>query len=400
MKTIKSLFISFIPLVFSFNLQAQTQSQLFSQGPDGASFWDAIPLSVPDDAQRGDIYWLQERNDAPTNSKAWNVIYVSEGADGELEYVSGEIYVPRLPSQTERKIMIWATGTTGTQDSCAPSRNELYGLDGASRVPGIETFLARGYVVVMSDYQGSGTPGPTAYLQGAQQAMASFDIARAARSLPEAMAGTDVGIYGFSQGGQTVIWAAHIVDEYAPEFNLVGAVPLAPASRHLDLSFYDLDIPVNSGYFIMRMAGLQVGHPELRLSDILTEAGLEQLTAQSWGCYEIFESAAQMTEPYARPEALQQGSAWRDWLEENDEFLPIDSSIPFLMIQGDEDVDVPVELTRDVLNDLCEQGSEVSYIEMPGADHFGVFFPGGELAPDWFDARFAGMPMQDNFCSQ
>jgi len=387
--------VVFFSAIFSVSIQAQE----IPQGPLGASFWDAIPLSVPAGAQRGDIYWLQERNDAPSNAQAWNVIYVSEGADGELEYVSGEIYVPLLPSRAERKLMIWATGTTGTQDSCAPSRNELYGMADGPRVPGIETFLARGYVIVMSDYQGSGTPGPTAYLQGAQQAMASFDIARAARNLPAAMAGTDIGIYGFSQGGQTALWAAHIVDEYAPEFNLVGAAPLAPASRHLDLSFYDLDIPVNSGYFIMRMAGLQVGHPELKLSDILTDAGLEQLTVQSWGCYEIFESAAQLTEAYAKPEALEVGTAWRAWLEENDEFLPIDSSIPFLMIQGDVDVDVPVELTRDVLTDLCEQGSQVNYIEMAGADHFGVFYPGGALAPDWFDARFAGLPMQENSCS-
>ncbi|PCJ39303.1 MAG: lipase [SAR86 cluster bacterium] len=394
MRTLSLIFICC--LFFSVQLQAQS----ISQGPEGASFWDELPRSVPEGAVRGDIYWLHERDDAPSNARGWNVIYVSEGASGELEYVSGEIYVPRFPTRSERKIMIWATGTTGTQDSCAPSRNELYGLDGSSRAPSIEAFLSRGYVVVMSDYQGSGTPGATAYLQGAQQAMASFDIARAARNLPNAMAGTDVGIYGFSQGGQTVLWAAHIVEEYAPEFNLVGAVPLAPASRHLDLSFYDLNIPVNSGYFIMRMAGLQVGHSELRLSDILTDVGLEMLTAQSWGCYEIFAAAAQLSEAYAKPEALELGTAWRAWLEENDDFLPISTSIPFLMIQGVEDVDVPVELTREVLDDLCEQGSEVNYIEMAGADHFGVFYPGGALAPDWFDARFAGIAVQNNSCSQ
>ncbi len=394
MKKILSVFI--FSVIFSMQLQAQS----ISEGPSGASFWDIVPRDLPADAKRGDIYWVQERTDAPANAKAWNVIYVSEGASGDLEYVSGEIYVPIMPSQTERKILIWATGTTGTQDSCAPSRNELFRSGGATRVPSIEEFLSRGYVVVMSDYQGSGTPGATAYLQGAQQAMASFDIARAARNLPAAMAGTDVGIYGFSQGGQTALWAAHIVDEYAPEFNLVGAVPLAPASRHLELSFYDLGIPVNNGYFIMRMAGLQVGHPELKLRDILTDAGLEMLTAQTWGCYEIFGAAAQLEEPYAKPEVLESGTAWRAWLEENDEFLPISPSIPFLMVQGDEDVDVPAWLTREVLDDLCEQGSEVNYVEMAGADHFGVFYPGGEMALDWFDARFAGQAMQNNSCAQ
>ncbi len=395
MKTISLILI--LSLFFSVQLQAQT----FAEGPRGSAFWDIVPTTLPDDAQRGDIYWLHERNDAPANARGWNVIYVSEGANGDLEYVSGEIYVPVMPTQSERKLLIWATGTTGTQDSCAPSRNDLFSVaDQSSRVPSIDEFLARGYVVVMSDYQGSGTPGATAYLQGAQQAMASFDIARAARNLPAAMAGTDVGIYGFSQGGQTALWAAHIVDEYAPEFNLVGAVPLAPASRHLELSFYDLDIPVNSGYFIMRMGGLQVGHPELKLRDILTDVGLEMLTAQTWGCYEVFGAAAQLDEPYAKPEALEPGTAWRAWLEENDEFLPMSPAIPFLMIQGDEDLDVPAWLTREVLDDLCDQGSEVQYIEMAGADHFGVFYPGGALATDWLDARFAGQAMEINSCTQ
>ena len=386
-----------LALTLVFVHQAQAQSVL--EGPTGSAFWDGIPRSVPDGMERGDIYWLHEREDTPPSARGWNVIYVSEGAGGELAFVSGKIYVPRRPAQAERNIMIWATGTTGTQDSCAPSRNELFQLDGSgSRVPGIEVLLARGYVVVMSDYQGSGTPGPTAYLQGELQAKASFDIARAARKLVSANAGTDVGIYGFSQGGQTALWAAHIVAEYAPEFNLLGAVPLAPASRHLDLSFYDLGIPVNNGYFIMRMAGLQVGHPELRLSDILNETGLSMLTAQSWGCYEIFAAAAQLTEAYAKPEALEPGTAWRAWLEENDEFLPIDNSIPFLIIQGIEDVDVPVELTREVVDDLCEQNSPVNYIEMAGADHFGVFYPGGAMVADWFDDRIAGRRLQNNVC--
>ena len=391
------IIVSMIILVFVFVGQAQAQA--IAEGPSGSAFWDSLPRSVPDAMQRGDIYWMHERSDAPPSARGWNVIYVSEGANGEREFVSGEIYVPRRPALTERKMMIWATGTTGTQDSCAPSRNELFRLDGrSSRVPSIEVLLARGYVVVMSDYQGSGTPGPTAYLQGELQDKASFDIARAARSLPAARAGVDVGIYGFSQGGQTALWAAHIVEDYAPEFNLVGAVPLAPASRHVDLSFYDLGIPVNNGYFIMRMAGLQVGHPELRLSDILTETGLSMLTAQSWGCYEIFEAAAQLTEPYAKPEALESGTAWRAWLEENDEFLPIDENIPFLIVQGVEDVDVPVELSREVVDDLCEQNSQVQYIEMAGADHFGVFYPGGALVADWFDERFAGRAVQNNVC--
>jgi pimeloyl-ACP methyl ester carboxylesterase len=158
------------------------------------------------------------------------------------------------------------------------------------------------------------------------------------------------------------------------------------------LSFYDLDIPENSGYFISRMAGLQVGYPELSLRDILTEAGLELLTAQSWGCYEIFGAGAALAEPYAKPEALEPGTQWRQRLEENDEFLPISDDIPVFMIQGDEDIDVPVELTREVNADLCAQGSKLEYLELAGVDHMEAFAPSAALVPNWFDDRFRGQP--------
>lgn len=369
-----------------------------AQGPATTGFWDSIPRVVADGSERGDIYWMRERTDAPPGARGWNVIYVSEGASGGLQYVSGEIYAPRAPSQTERPMVIWATGTYGFQDSCAPSRTGLYRVSNTrfSRVPGIDRLLMSGYVVVMSDYQGGGTPGATEYLQGEPQGMASLDIARAARNLPYANAGTDIGVYGFSQGGQTALWTAHIADDYAPEFRIVGIAPIAPASRHLYLSFYDLDIPENSGYFISRMAGLQVGHPELQLRDILTEAGLELLTAQSWGCYEIFGAGIALTEPYAKPEALERGTPWRQRLEENDEFLPIPEEIPVLMIQGDEDIDVPVELTREVNADLCEQGNQLEYIELPGVDHIDAVFPSADLVPGWFADRFGGVPAMND----
>ncbi len=378
---------------------AQAPSDL-REGPDSTAFWDSIPGIVAEGSQPGDIFWMRERADAPPNGRGWNVIYVSEGASGGLQYVSGEIYVPRAPARSERPMIIWATGTAGFQDSCAPSRNGLYRLDGRpARIPGIERLLAQGYVVVASDYQGSGTPGPTEYLQGAPQAMASFDVARAARNFAYAGAGTDIGIYGFSQGGQTSLWAAHVAEEYAPEFRIVGIAPIAPASRHLYLSFYDLDIPANSGYFISRMAGLQIGHPELSLRDILTEAGLELLTAQSWGCYEIFGAGAALAEPYAKPEALEPGTPWRERLEENDEFLPIPVEIPVFMIQGDLDIDVPVELTREVNADLCELGVQLEYLELAGVAHLDAVAPAAAVVPDWFADRFSGAPA-GNDCAE
>lgn len=372
-----------------------------TEGPVGNAFWDAVPTSVSDGLSQGDIYWVRERDDAPPGGRGWNVIYVTEGVTGQLRYVSGEIYIPRTESETPRRLLVWASGTVGFEDSCAPSRGNLYGIGQSTpRIPGLAELLARGYVVAATDYEGLGTPGGMPFANGRAQAQSAWDAARAAIRFARAGTGTEIGMYGFSLGGQTVLWAAHIANQYAPELELLGIAPAAPASRHVELSLYDLGIPQNAGYFVARMAGLAVGKPDLRLRDILTEAGLELLASQAWGCFDIFGEAAGLDEPYAKPEALEPGTPWRTWLEANDQFLPIATAIPILLIQGDVDIDVPVELTRDVRSDLCERGLSVEYVELADVGHFGAVGPMAALLPDWFDSRFGEEAASDNCVSR
>src|SRR5438477_4607026 len=129
------------------------------------------------------------------------------------------------------------------------------------------------------------------------------------------------------------------------------------------------------------MAGVAAEHAEVKLADILTPAGLAGLDAQTWGCYELFGRAASMTEPYARREALQPGTAWRKRLEENDAFLPLPTSLPILLLQGDQDVDVPVVQTRQLRQDFCAQKAQVEYREFPGVNHMQLRPKGGALVP-------------------
>jgi pimeloyl-ACP methyl ester carboxylesterase len=364
------------------------------EGPEGHAFWQ-VPAAAAAAARRGDILWTRERTDAPRGSRGWNVIYVSESARGGLVYVSGEIYVPAQAAPDQRPLVVWNHGTAGSQDACAPSRTNVY-VNGQTRVPALEALLARGFVVAMSDYQGLGTPGGAEYLDGPAQGKAALDAARAARNFAPARAGARVGMYGFSQGGQTSLWAAHLAAAYAPELQIVGIVPVAPAARHLDLSFYDLGIPANAGYFISRMAGLAVGHPEVQLRDILTPAGLEMLDANAWGCFEIFGRAAAMTEPYARREALEPGTAWRTLLEANDRFLPLPAAMPILLFQGDRDSDVPVQQIRELRRDICAQKGQLEYREASGVNHMDMNTQAAPFMADWFEERFRGAPAPRN----
>jgi pimeloyl-ACP methyl ester carboxylesterase len=138
------------------------------------------------------------------------------------------------------------------------------------------------------------------------------------------------------------------------------------------------------------MSGLAAGHPEVKLTDILTPAGLAALDAQTWGCYELFGHAAGMTEPYAKREALEPGTAWRRLLEANDAFLPLPATMPILILQGDKDIDVPVTQIRELRDDLCAQQAQVEYQEFPGVDHMQMSARSASIVPDWVDARFGG----------
>ena len=116
------------------------------------------------------------------------------------------------------------------------------------------------------------------------------------------------------------------------------------------------------------------------------------LDAQAWGCYEIFAKAAGLKEPYANPQALEPGTAWRALLEANDRFLPLPAALPILMLQGDRDVDVPVEQIRELRRDVCAQGGQMEYREYAGVDHMTMNDRSIPLMADWFDARFRGEP--------
>lgn len=369
--------------------EAQSLDPGVKDGPQGSIFWDDIPEKVAAGAKRGDIYWVQERQDAPEGSRGWNIIYVTEGADGALAYVSGEIYLPGKAGDGPRPLVLWNHETAGMQDSCAPSRRNLVSAYGP-RIPALKELLDRGYVVVGSDYQGLGTPGATAYLNGLAQAQASLDAARVAQTFPGANADKRFTTYGWSQGGQTSFWVAHIQESYAPELELLGVGAIAPASRHWDLTEYDLTTTITGGYYISRMAGLNVGRPELKLRDVLSVDGLEMLGKMSAGCWDIAAATnRQPTTLFANQEGLAPGKPWRVLLEENDRFLPV-RDVPFVFFQGDKDDAVPESLTRKVVDDICAQSTPVDYRKSAGLDHENIVPVAAAALPEWFGDRFEG----------
>jgi hypothetical protein len=115
------------------------------------------------------VWPLEGGGPSGANSTAFRILYRSTGLNGEPIAVSGAIFIPPGPAPAGgRNVIAWAHPTSGVIESCAPSLMP----DLAGTVWGLSDMLARGYVVVATDYPGLGTPGIHPYLIGESEGRA------------------------------------------------------------------------------------------------------------------------------------------------------------------------------------------------------------------------------------
>ncbi|MDE3129809.1 MAG: prolyl oligopeptidase family serine peptidase, partial [Acidobacteriota bacterium] len=144
-------------------------------------------------------------------AQAWRILYRCTGAIGEPTAVSGTLL---LPSGSRGKrplpLVAYAIGTHGICDDAAPSRLLSTGRDWEAGLMAL--VLGRGYAVVVSDYQGLGTPGDHAYMVGRALGRNVLDAIRAVRQLAprELPADGPVAVMGYSEGGTAAAWAAQL----------------------------------------------------------------------------------------------------------------------------------------------------------------------------------------------
>ena len=91
----------------------------------------------------------------------------------------------------------------------------------------LNEWVKRGFVVVQTDYEGLGTPGPNPAWIGESEARSMIDSVRAARNLDPRVGDRWVAM-GHSLGGHAALFAADLAARRAPELTLVGAVSMAP----------------------------------------------------------------------------------------------------------------------------------------------------------------------------
>ncbi|PQI41316.1 alpha/beta hydrolase, partial [Acinetobacter baumannii] len=127
--------------------------------------------------------------------------------------------------------LVWAHGTTGVADTCAPSGDYAGGpvhVYQQIAAKALNAWLARGYAVIAPDYQGLGTPGGHPYMNAQSQLHTVVDAVRATHHLQPYKFSKNWYVMGHSQGGAASLKVAADGQKDAPEFNLRGAIALAP----------------------------------------------------------------------------------------------------------------------------------------------------------------------------
>jgi alpha-beta hydrolase superfamily lysophospholipase len=330
-----------------------------TDGATAAPFYE-VPNPLPP-GEPGMLIRSERLLGAPDGAAAWRVLYHSRDEQGADIAVSGMVIAPTAPAQN-RTVVAWAHPTTGTAQRCAPSIGDAPFV----LVEGLGDLLKAGYVVAATDY-----PTAPTYLIGAPSANSVLDVVRAARALPEANAGTDLLLWGHSQGGHAALFAAERAASYAPELQLKGVAVAAPAAELTAL--LDADIGDVSGVTIGSYAfDAYAKAYQAPLDAILTPDGITA-TGQIAALCLIGQNAEQhqiagplvgrylkadpaTTEPFATLLRQNTPGATR---------LPV----PLFVAQGSADTLVKPETTADFVAKQCALGTEVTSLVIPGADH-------------------------------
>ncbi|MFV5673669.1 alpha/beta fold hydrolase [Acinetobacter baumannii] len=155
--------------------------------------------------------------------------YKMLGQSGQEVQATSLVFTPNTPPPVGGwPIVVWAHGTTGVADVCAPSKAAL--ADSTKDL--ISKLLAAGYVVVAPDYEGLGTPGIHPFLNVKSEAFSITDAVVAARnylSQRNLLTSKKWVTVGHSQGGHAALGAAQYASRAQLDYK--GTVAIAPASN-------------------------------------------------------------------------------------------------------------------------------------------------------------------------
>jgi triacylglycerol lipase len=274
----------------------------------------------------------------------------------------------------------------------------------------VATMVARGFAVVVTDYEGLGTPGMHTYLNRASEGYALIDAARAAMRLPGTSLNPHgpVAFWGFSQGGGASASAAELAPTYAPDLDVVGAWANAPpADLSALLPFADGSVAVGLMGYLLN--GLMAAYPDAEpaIRGSLTPQGEDLLNRTQDQCATemVLTFAFHHFQEYfsTDPYELVAQEPLKSLLAEQKlgRYRP---SAPVFIDQNRRDPLVAWVPSHQLALDWCAKGADIEFwtneeppfLNKTGNNHYLTYLVDGERGLQWIADRFNGLPTTPN----
>lgn len=331
-------------------------------------------------------------------ARAWRILYVTRDFRNRPIASSGIVvlsdYAPKESSR--RNIVAWAHPTTGVARRCAPSlRSEATGI-----ILGLPELVARGYVVVATDFPGLGTVGPIGYLVSRGEAFATLDSVRAARQIPEVGGSNRFALWGYSQGGHAALSAENWVARYAPELSLFGTAAVAPPTDLKAIFTSTMGSVAGRVLTAMTLDSWTTKY-NVSLDSAVIPAALSTVRSVSNACLDDLDgklAALSAQRPLPDP-FLKQGVLDRvpwDRIVTENSLYGVSGKAPLFIAQGENDAIVPREVTARFVQSACRSKARVQYLVLPVKSHGSSAKAAVNPAMSWIDDRFAGRPAPSN----
>ncbi|GAB4013208.1 lipase family protein [Nocardioides ultimimeridianus] len=347
-------------------------------------------------------FYLDPLRLVPAPARVARIMFASRDRLDRPIAVTGTVLTPTRPRsrRTDRGLVAFAVGTQGMGSQCAPSRQMAVGREYESVF--IAGLLARGFNVVVPDYQGLGMPGVHTYMSRRVQGQVVLDALRAAQQHHDATIPRNgpVAITGYSQGGAAAASAAELWHSYAPELDLKGVVAGAvPAD--LELTAWLLDGGPYFGFLGYAIAGLTSDYG-ISLDEYLNPRGRDVIARITEQC--LFESLRAFA--FTKSSALTEDGRPLGKLLAEEPLATLARQqrlgegtyprVDTLLLHSRLDDVVPFEAGRALAERWVGQGARVRFVPGVAPTHAAAALTSYPAAFAFLHGRFTGRPMRAN----
>lgn len=341
----------------------------------------------------------------PTVVQGEQLLYRTTGERGEATTTVATVFRPRVEVFSKPRLVSVQFAYDALDAKCDPSYmlaggpplgGTTYNVPSQAEITAVLTFLAQGYTVVVSDYEGP----ELQWFAGRTSGRGVLDGIRAAiRHDPDLTGSSPAAMIGYSGGGIATQWASQYAAAYAPELNIVGAAAGGFVPSIQNMFGYIDGSPLWAGVMAPILQGVARAY-DVSLDPWLSDHGKQVMQTVSTQCIAEFQSQntgvrlEELFQPaYADPFTVpaiarlaRNQLMGRDGTPDHPVFYRVGN------MDGTGDTIIVAADMRRLADEYCRRGVEVDYRELAGMEHLTAavtFYAEAEL---WVGRRLAGEP--------